>query len=165
MADEIFAGAFALIRRVVDEREQWLVRHHECSQTRKLISAERLEDESFREAIDREIAWGLNLERGKDYLLSSVPRLHMELMLKSPQEDATTVNPSAPSSPRQLYFVEFYVADIYREKVLHQLSTDRSLVWLENHELRGGVCDDSTPIDPFQMKLIQKGELIPHASR
>lgn len=153
MSEERFIGSIAMVRRMEHDDELWLVRYHTCGGYLQLISAACLENESFREAIDRELAWSLKLQRGKDYLLSSVPRLHLEVMLKSSSGENV-----------QAFYVEFYVADIYRDAVLRQIEQTEGLCWLSTQELRNGVTSDGILVDPMQSKLIAKGELLPYAS-
>ncbi len=144
-------SSIALVRRMDQGRTRWLVRHHSCGDYYQLISATCLENESFRETIDRELSWACRLTRGKDYLLSSVPRLHMEVMLKSEGENV------------QAIFVEFYVADIYRDAVLAKLDEAEGFRWLSTDELRSGVTTDGQILDPLQSKLLAKADFLPHS--
>ena len=98
-----FVGSIALIRHPESPESSWLAYH---SQQRdvllRLVTSERLEGESYRECIEREIAWELRLRRGKDYIVSRVPRLHFEQPVQIPGE------------PEPVYFiVEFFVVDLY----------------------------------------------------
>lgn len=144
-----FVGSIALIRRFENEQTRWLVQHHECSNICRLIQAERLEEESFRECIDREVSWALSLERNKDYIISSVPRLHLEVQLRAPgKEEGDKI------------VVEFYVVDLYGRKAAGKLDQE-NLYWVTGAELKLGVTGDGRAIDPLQQKLLAKAEVIP----
>lgn len=144
-----FVGSIALIRRVEDGKTKWLVRHHACSDTYKLVQADRLEEESFRECIDREISWSLSLERNRDYIISSVPRLHLEVQNRAPGEETGDI-----------LIVEFYVVDLYGRKAIEKLA-DESNHWVTGAELNLGVTGNGRAIDPLQQKLLAKADVIP----
>ena len=57
--DELEIGV-ALIRKV-DQRIQWLGKKNPAQQQIDFVIADRLEKESWREAIMREVAWELDL--------------------------------------------------------------------------------------------------------
>ena len=112
--------------------------------------AERLENESWRECLDRELAWVLDLRRGKDYLISNMARLHYEEAVVEPGSD----------EPSRLE-IEFYVVDPYGRagrEVFKRLPDSR---WLSNDELRSGSCISGEAIDPWLVDLLRKADLLP----
>ena len=65
-------GSLALIRHPKAREWEWLLRWSDERGQFETLTAARLESESFREALDREIAWQLDLRRSKDYIISSM---------------------------------------------------------------------------------------------
>ncbi|CAK9000744.1 Transglutaminase-like superfamily protein [Durusdinium trenchii] len=97
-----YVRAVGLLRRWYGDESRWLVRWDERLQAGRFIEAERLEDESFRESLDRELGWVLRLGRKQDYIVSSVPRLHF-------QRDYEVCGVEGPLQ----VVVEFYVVELY----------------------------------------------------
>ena len=75
----LFSKSIAMIRHMQGEEVSWLLRWSEQQSQSRFIEAPRLEGESYRDALFREIDWQLSLDRKRDYLLSSVPRIHFEV--------------------------------------------------------------------------------------
>lgn len=153
MSEQIdYSGAIALIRRVDDGTTSWLVRVSECGGRFRLIQTERLENESFREAISRELAWVLDLNRGKDFIVSSVPRLHLDF-----QHEIHTGEGIA----RRNMAIEFYVVDLFGSKSREQIANQSENQWLPGAELRKGLTPEGARLDDLQLLLLRKSDVIP----
>lgn len=144
-----FVGSLALVRQVQDGRTTWLARWHEQSGRYGFIEADRLEGESYRECIDREVAWSLGLKRGKDYIVSSTPRLHLELQSQPPGE-----------SEMMWFIVEFYVVDLYGSTALETIDADAGNRWLTAEELHQGKTSDGIPLSERLTMLLAKSDVI-----
>lgn len=79
----VFDRAVALLQDFDNDQMVWLFR--DCSSGEddsstdvlELLWAERLEKESYREALSRELDWQFGLSRKKDYIVCSTPRLNL----------------------------------------------------------------------------------------
>lgn len=147
-----FDGAVALIRHPGDEAGRWLTRLDKGSGTLKLIMTERLEGESPRESLDRELSWQLRLNRGRDYLISSVARLHFEADLTIPGRDEPTA-----------YCIEFFLVEPYGPRCRLLLLEDRDSVWLSRSELLQGISDDGIAVCSECTTLLKAADVISHA--
>ncbi|TWT57457.1 hypothetical protein KOR42_08180 [Thalassoglobus neptunius] len=114
--------ALALIRRWFDGRPRWLVLSNDNESATRLIEAERLEKESLRESIDREIAWELGLRRRKDYIVSNVPRLHLE----SPVFQRETCS---GKTEERFNVVEFFLVELYGKQGRDELDQKTHVEW------------------------------------
>ena len=147
MTQSQFVGSIALVRRWFGEEERWLARWNDREHVLDFVRAERLEGESYRESIDREVAWTLRLERNRDYIVSSVPRLHFQAPLE------------IPGHCMPVYFVvQFYVVDLYGQRATHALDADASNRWCRPVELKVGRTAEGRPIAP---QLQARTEAIP----
>src|SRR5690606_35600978 len=88
----------------------------------RLLQAERLEKESYREVVDREVAWTLRLARGRDFIVSSAPRAHFQGVI--PQGNGEDV----------FYVAEFYVVDLFGSGAYSILVNDPANRWLTTEE-------------------------------
>ena len=139
----------ALIRHTdKDSNIRWLVKWHEGQKQWNLIRGERLESESFREVIVREVAWELDLERNKEFAVSKMPSLCMEYV-------GTLPNLSEESH----IAVAFYLVPIYQNDVMDKLQRD-GLLWVSSGELCNGKTDDGFPIDPLAISWINRWEVV-----
>lgn len=140
-----FVGAMALIRQFVEEQCLWLLRRENNAPLR-MIQAQRLEKESYREIIEREVAWVLNLERGKDYIVSSVPRAHYQGVIESGDHAA-------------FYVIELFVVDLFGKRARTLLDRDPDNQWVSTEDLLIGH-EETISIDPIQRRLLHLTEAI-----
>lgn len=144
-----FVGAIALIRRFVDEQCFWLVRRESLPGEHGklgLLQSERLEKESYRELIDREVGWILKLDRGRDYIVSSVPRAHFQGLVET-------------IAGGTLFVMEFYVVDLFGGRAATRLDRDSANEWLSTAELFAEI-NTGSDLDPVQKRLLQLAEVI-----
>ncbi len=122
-----FIGSIALIRDSDNEQSRWLVRLAANGNTAAFVQAERLQQESYRDALKREIAWELELDARKDFIVSSVPRIHLQSPLADIGDAETNRPPdltacnSLPETGVDWVIAQFFVVDLFgragREKV------------------------------------------------
>ena len=146
----MFDGGLALIRQPDTDESRWLLLWDQPSNQLRFITAARLESESFREAVDREVAWSLQLRRSKDYLVSSVPRLHFE-----------SENDSGGVEHAPQCIVEFYLVELFGRQGRETLSGDNRIYWANREELDLGRIADGRSIDPRWQSIVRRADVIP----
>ena len=149
---EHFTGSVALIRHPEQLENKWLAYWDEGRRRYDFVTAERLEDESFRESLDREVAWILDIRRGKDYLISSQARLHLDVPVES--ELAET-----------FFVVEFYIVDLYGKSGRASVELNKQLCWLSSDEVLSGQTSAGVPVNPLLVELLRKADVIARQTR
>ena len=142
-----FTGSIALLRHPRDLEKRWLAWWNERRRFFDFVIAERLEGDSFRECIDREIAWTLNLRRGKDYLVSQMARLHLQ----------DTVSVSGVDTS---FTVQFFVADVFGRVGRAAVEENPELQWLTNEEVLAGRTSEQLPVNPTLVTLLERADVI-----
>lgn len=142
--------SIALIRYPDGKEQSWLAIWLPQHQWYSFVMAERIEAESWRECLDREISWVLPVRRGKDYLISTMARLHLE----------ETVYDSETAEEQHVAF-EFYVVDPYGREGKATFSNLEDTRWLTNSELRSGQAEDGVEIDPQLTELLCRADILP----
>ena len=152
----LFSKSIAMIRYMDQKETAWLLRWDEQKQQAGFIESPRLEGESYREALFREIDWQLSLDRKRDYLLSSVPRIHFEV---SP---CGNVHPAKSFDHEKSDFgvVEIYTAEVYRESVKSRLDQDPLNCWSSTKEVVSGVDGQGRAIRLDQYQFMIQSEAI-----
>lgn len=141
--------AVALVKNTVAPRPTWLARQPTSQSPLEFILGERLEDESFRETVFREVAWTLGLDRNRDFLVSNMAQLNLELDELLPGQD--TVRKTA---------IQFYNVEVYRKATLEIIATDSRNVWVDSQEICSGVSHEGIAFDPLITYLINRSEVI-----
>lgn len=138
----------ALVLRTIDNKNQMLLRRQPGLHQWNFVAGERLNRESFRESITREVAWQLNLNRKSDFLVSSMAQLSMEFW------------DTQPDGSQQHIAVAFYNVHIYRSIILKALSKDESNRWVTAAEVCQGETLDGQIIDPRVVNWINKWNVV-----
>ena len=149
---EPFCGSVALIRHPEELEKRWLVWWDEQRRQFDFVTAERLDGDSFRECIDREIAWTLDIRRGKDYIVSSMARLHLEI-------------PVAKDSDDDHHAIEFFVADLYGRRGREAIIDNDKLHWLTSCEVLDGQTEDGRTINPRLVAWLRQADVIARHSQ
>ncbi len=144
-----FIGSVALMRHPEEGEKRWMMLWNPKRNQFEMVTALRLENDTYRECLDRELAWKLDLQRGKEYLISSMARLHIEQELTLPRDEKPV-----------FYAIEFYVSDPYGKQSFAKLEERENLHWLTTHEILAGYGPEDRPVDPRLVYLINKFELI-----
>ncbi|MEQ9410494.1 MAG: hypothetical protein RIK87_22355 [Fuerstiella sp.] len=144
-----FTGSIALMRHPTQLENLWLAWWNQRAGHYDFVTAERLDDESFRECLDREIAWVLDLERGRDYLISSMARLHLDVPVEASED-----------IPDTFFAVEFYIVDLYGSSGRLSLEQNRDVRWLSSDEVLSGRTSDGRPVSPSLVHLLNQADVI-----
>lgn len=142
-----FTGSVALLRHPEQLEHLWLAHWDSRRQYFDFVTAERLDDESFRECLDREIAWVLDLRRGKDYIVSSQARLHLDVPVEAADDET-------------FFVVEFYIADLYGKASRGMVELNRDVSWLTSDEVRSGQTSKGVPVNPSLVELLNRADVI-----
>lgn len=142
--------SIALIRHPDGKEQSWLAIWKPQQGWYSFVMAERIEAESWHECLDRELSWVLPIRRGKDYIISTMARLHLE--------EAVYVSETAEE---QNVAYEFYVVDPYGRQGKEAFSGLEDTCWLTNSELRAGRTDDGRSIDPELIELLVRADILP----
>lgn len=140
--------SIALVKRIEGEHNKMLLRWQASQNRWEFVVADRLNKESFRESITREVAWQLDLDRKSDFLVSSMAQLSMEYV------------ETLPNDTTQHVAVAFYPVHIYRRTVLQFLSDDPSNRWLSAAEICQGETADGQHIHPRIVAWINKWSVV-----
>ena len=148
----LFRRSIALIRNFdTGDMLRWLAVYDSKSCSLNFMMGQRLEDESFREAICREVAWQLNVDRKRDFLASKMAQLNLEFIESLPHMASDTH-----------FHVAFYNVEVYRQAVLDSIAENTSLVWVTSEEICEGKTKLGVPFDPTLKYLIKRSAVIQH---
>ena len=147
---DAFVGAFALLMRGEGPDQYAAIRDGE---TIDLIRAPRLEGETYRDSLLREVAWRLDLDAKRDLVTSGVPRAHLNSRLCG-----------KGSGEPKWYICEFYVTRLYGQRWKETLTKRDDLVWLTGGELMNGG-RPGLPLKADVHDLIRIADLIPPDER
>ena len=147
-----FTGSIALLRHPDQLENLWLAHWDEGRKHYDFVTAEQLDDESFRECLDREVAWVLDIRRKKDYIISSQARLHPDL-------------PVEVSDVETFCVVEFYIVDLYGKSGRASVELNRELRWLTSDEVLSRQTSEGVPVIPSLVELLKKADVIARYSR
>ncbi len=145
--DKLFQSV-ALVQHSESTQIQMLLRWQANRNRWEFIVGDRLNKESFRESVTREVAWQLNLNRKSDFLVSSMAQLSIEYVETRPDES------------QQHIAVSFYNVHIYRRVVLDLLAQDPSNRWLSTAEICEGKTTDGQTIHPRIVAWINKWTVV-----
>lgn len=161
-----FIGSIALIRDADNEQSRWLVRLGTNENHAAFVQAERLEQESYRDALKREIAWELELDARKDFIISSVPRIHFQSPLadigdaeKNRPPDLTACN-SLPEKGVDWVIAQFFVVDLFGRVSREKVAANSRNQWWTPEEILAGISDAGTRFHSLQHQLVLQTEVI-----
>lgn len=156
----LFDRAIALIRTIDDTGTRWLLRWNPRRECSELLESDRLDGESYRDALYRELDWQLGLDRKKDYLMSAVPRLHLEIGPCGRIHPPRTFDPETGGFGR----IELYAVEVYRQATLERLAADPLNCWTRPIEIYAGVDGQGRAMRLDQHGWIDQSEAIERAS-
>jgi hypothetical protein len=143
--------AVALIRKRYNEKLCWLATLNQTQKKLEFIIGERLEGESFRETTIREVAWAMQLDRKRDFLVSNMAQMNLEFIDQLPGR-----------FHKSHVLVSFYNVEIYRKQVLHRLDEAPDNLWVNSEEICNGVTQCGRAFDPIVPYLINRSNVIQH---
>jgi len=140
----------ALIRRI-EQQIQWLGIHNVAKQQIDFVIAHRLEKESWRDSVTREVAWHLDVDRNRDIVVSNMAQLNVEFEATLPGE----VDPTHIACA-------FYNVQLYRKEVREKVEQTESYLWLSVEEILAGETKSGIAISPLLMLLNGHAKVIRH---
>lgn len=143
--------AVTLIRNTSNQTLRWLARLNEFTMQLEFVVGERLEQESFRETAIREVAWELELDRTRDFLVANMAQHNLEFVDQMPGW-----------FNKNHMLVSFYNVEIYRREVLEALESDSRNFWVTSDEICDGVTHCGRRFDPIVPYLINRSNVIQH---
>lgn len=138
----------ALIRNF-DQRVHWLGKLDQTKKQVNFVVAERLEKESWREAVIREVAWELELDRKRDFLVSNMAQLNIQMDIVLPGDSEPTNVACA-----------FYNVELYRKGVVNQINQNENFIWLTSHDICNGMTEFGIEMDWLIYTLIEETDVI-----
>ena len=143
--------AVALIRKSYNQKLCWLARLNSPEKQLEFVIGERLEGESFRETTIREVAWTMQLDRNRDFLVSNMAQLNLEFVDQLPGH-----------FQKSHVQVSFYNVEIYRKDVVHSLDNDPQNFWVDSQEICRGSTKCGRVFNPIIPYLINRSNVIQH---
>ncbi len=145
--EKIFKSV-ALIQHSPAGQKKMLLRQKTPDAAWQFVVADRLEGESFRESVSREVAWELRLKSRSGFLVSSMAQLSVEY------------TDTLCDGSERLVSVTFVNVHIYREEVLQELNEDPLNRWFSAAEICHGQAPSGALIDPRVVDWINRWEVI-----
>jgi len=139
----------ALIRDRGADGSRWLTHYDRCQNMLSLICGPRLEDESLRETVTREVAWQLDLERQCEFLVANMAQINLEFEGSLPGQEALTK-----------LVVAFYSVDLYRRLARERVAQRPDLVWVPSEVLCNDPRFGDHLINPFHQSLVNRCKVI-----
>lgn len=148
--DTWFIGAVALVRRPGSAGDdEWLSLWNSARDCYQFVETHKLEEESFRDSLQREVAWTTGLQAGRDYIVSSTPRAHLRFL---GDEDC--------SGAAAGYVIEFFLVELMGKHHAEILNADESHRWIGARDLGVGHAPDGRPICPQLLAFLKQGAVV-----
>jgi len=141
---ETYELSVPLVRRLDQHGLRWLMRLHPKQGQLRFLNVQRLENESCRESVAREVSWELGLDRKRDFLVSNMAQLNVDFIGTLPGQTAVSCNR-----------ISFYNVEIFRQAALEKLEGDPNNVWVSSNEICEGITLSGIPLDPYMSSLIR----------
>lgn len=135
----------ALIQKIEEEKSLFLVKANAERNQLEFVIGERLEKESFREAVTREVSWQLDLERKRDFIVSNMAQLSMEY---------TGTLPGAVTESQ--IAVAFYLVHLYGNSARSKFIESTTTQWITAAEICQGYTSSGGEIDPIAVYWINR---------
>ncbi len=145
-----FIAAFALIRRDRDAGgSEWLALWNPGQECYQFVEARKLDDESFRRSLIREISWATGLRTGKDFLVASNARARVQY---AELEDC--------HSEPVWFVVEFYLVELMGRRHRQVVEDLDGVAWLTAEEVQSGAARDGRPICPQMRSFLKRADIL-----
>lgn len=141
--------AMALVKKIEGSKTRWLTVWNSKNQFWEIISTRKLEKESGIVALTREVAWTLNLNGKKDFVISKMALLHAFMSA------GESWNPFG-----RCVNLDFYTLEVYRKTVLAELERNQQISWLSSESICAGKTANHQIVDPLFCRWNQKWKLI-----
>ena len=136
-------AAAALTCRTDGAETRWLVRWNRGWECFFLVGGHKLDAETFRDCLVREIAEELGLSEGQDYAMGSAPLAHVTYAAKSRRTGEDT-----------RYAVELFAVRLASDAVWDRIAADARVRLVTEAEIRSQRCGDGKPISPTMLRLL-----------
>lgn len=140
----------ALIRKI-DGHIRWLGMLNDAKNLVNFVVAHRLEKESWRESVAREVAWALQLDRRREFVVSNMAQLNCKFVSALPGQSEPTKIACA-----------FYNVELYGKSTVAKVDLSEDLIWLNSNEICNGVTDSGIPLNPLIVMLNEHARVIQH---
>lgn len=124
-SSRVFDRAIALVQDYDGEQLQWMFVACERSPNLELLWSDRLERESYRESISRELDWRFSLDRKRDYIICSTPRLSL---IVDPQAERVISREEALETGFGV--LEIYPVQLFGKRSRQHLRDEEQIVFL-----------------------------------
>jgi len=145
-----FVGSLGIVRRFVDEEEQWLTIWDAKDSAYRLVQSTREESETFRDCLHKQLAFDLGLNPKKDYVISGLSMAHHQAPIEWPDECVP-----------QWVIVQFFPVQLYGQAARNKVEQRSDVCWFTLPEIAEGRNSDGKPFHPKQLLLIERADLIP----
>lgn len=145
---ELLQLSVGMIQRAVDDSIQMLLKYDACGGFWRFVVGQRLENESFRDTILREVAWQLDLDFTHDFLVAHMALLTMESIEEYSGEDSVHLR------------IAFYPVHLYRKQAIELISRQTAFRWFTCREICNGRSDQGDLIDPHIVRYLRKWEVV-----
>jgi hypothetical protein len=145
-----FIAAIALIRRDgTGGRDEWLTLWNAGRGCYQFVEAYKLDDESFRQSLIREVAWETGLRTGKDFLVAGGARARVQFA----EVDRCQAEPI-------WFVVEFYLVELMGHRQRRVLAEHDRVAWLTAEEVQAGTARDGRPLCPRLRSLLKQADIL-----
>lgn len=138
--------SIALVQKTVNGQTSWLLLDQNGHL--QFIVGERLERESFRETVIREVAWQLNLNRRRDMLVSNMSQLSVEFE----ESDSDGLDRHVA--------IAFYNVHLNKQSAIEIVNSNPSVVWVSAAEICAGQTGKGRTIHPEVVGWINRYEVV-----
>ena len=145
-----FIGSIGIIRRFVDENEQWLMIRDDFENTYRLIQADREENETFRDCLHKNLETELGLNPKKDYIISGLSMAHHQAPIEWPGEERP-----------QWVIVQFFPIQLYGQSARDKITQHSTAEWISLADIAIDKSPNGYQFDLKQRELINRADLIP----
>lgn len=145
-----FIAAIALIRRDrSDGRTEWLALWNAGRDCYQFVEAYKLDDETFRQSLLREIAWATGLRTGKDFVVAGGCRAHLQFA----EVDRCGGEPV-------WFIVEFFLVELMGRSHRQVLDEQDGVAWLTAEDVQRGTAPDSRPLCSRLRSLLKQADIL-----
>jgi hypothetical protein len=138
-------AAAALIRRRHEGQVVYLTRWNRHWAAFHLVAGHKRPEESFRDALIREVGEELALEEGTDFVVSPGPLAHLEYEAWSERAHAQTA-----------YVTEVFEVALSGPRALARVEADAENRWLTGEEIRTGCAADGRRVSPTSWIILSR---------
>ncbi|MGC1273395.1 MAG: hypothetical protein WBC44_06775 [Planctomycetaceae bacterium] len=145
-----FIAAIALIRRDrTDGGTEWLALWNAGRNCHQFVEAHKLDDETFRQSLLREITWATGLRTGKDFVVAGGCRAHLQFA----EVDRCGSEPV-------WFIVEFFLVELMGRRHRSLLDQNDEITWVTAEEIQVGKAADGRPLCPRLLSLLKQADIL-----